>query len=298
MSERLVLLNANYSQHNPKHGDIPSREEDILDFIQDEKAENKSGKTTVVLIDTIWNNRFGEDEPGTGENLALADHLGMRAAFHTLINDQELNQHAWKRGVGITVATDHGVAMEEGESSAQIVRLGKGEKARNALTIDLELGPRALTLAAVYLPETDSHAQLDQIRDLELELNGPFPAPKPSGHQIIAGDFNALDRHSHYKGLLPRLGSTLVRQLAKRAERSEDKSYREKTLLALDRRILVTRMRQWGYSEANTGPTYPSKFPLLNPDHVFSYGVRQTGVKTAGSGLSDHLAIVYDFELR
>lgn len=292
MSERLVVLNVNYSNHDPEEGEIPSRESAILEFIKSQrKTDDEPGETTVVLIDTVWNERFGQDNPETGENKSLADHLGMRAAFHTHIDDQELNQKGWKKGIGITVATDHNV------EESHIVRLGEKGSTRNALIVDLALA-HTVSLAAIYLPETDSHAQMQQISDLDTELNGPHIIPKPSGYKIVAGDFNSLDKHENYDSFLSKTGSNLVRLGAKRIQRADEKSYWDKTLLTLDRRLIIPRMKHFGYHDANAGPTYPSRMPMLDPDHVFSFGINKEAVRTDGKGLSDHRAIVFDFTLR
>ncbi|HMI08840.1 MAG TPA: hypothetical protein VK497_00380 [Candidatus Saccharimonadales bacterium] len=309
MSERLVLLNAGYSTHKPKKGDIPSNEGKILDFIasqrKDENDENDPGSTTFVLIDTIWSNRFGENDPDTGENKSLASHLGLRAAFTTLIDDDEYANNEWKSQINVTIGTDHQVAMENGKPLSQIVRLGEGkEKARNALITTLEfksaLGSNAvklLKLAAVYPPETDPHAQMRHISGLNTALNGEGIIPRPSGYQIVAGDLNGLDEHARYKPGLPKLGSKLVELWAKKAERSTDPSYWDKVALTLDKRLVIPKMRSFRYLEAGAGSTFHSRASILDLDRIHYYGLRKKGAKTVGKGLSDHRAVVFDFDL-
>lgn len=295
MPERLVLLNTNYSNHNYKEGYVPSNEQRILDFIQEQKMpDDDPGNTTFVFIDTIWKDRFDHSDPETGENRALAAHLGTRAAFHVGIEDDQYANNPWKKHIGITIATDHEVAAVEA------ARLGHPDTARNALIADLKIGAEIMKLAAMYMPETDPHAQWSQLIDMDRKLNGENPIRKPSGYQAVAMDANGLSKHEAYTQPLPRFGSAFVHSLAKTVKalkNPSDRSYYQKTFVTLDERRAVPHMRTLGYRDIEAGPTYPDAVPLLDPDKIFTYGLVKRSAHTV-KGLSDHRAVVYDFDLR
>jgi endonuclease/exonuclease/phosphatase family metal-dependent hydrolase len=305
MSERLIVLNTGNGWHDtntPTPGEVPQGEKEAIEFIKfiknqkednKEEADNeKERNTTLVLVNTLWNGRFGEDGPETGENAALAAHLGFKAAFHTFIDDEGRTEEG-EDEIGITVATDYPVL------ESKILRVGyidndDKDLRRNALSLKLKVSSEALRLASVSWSETDYHAQWGQMVRLAEALNGK--GLLPVGPQIIAGAFNALDDHKTYKGLA-RLGSNVVRAGAALTEgdprNSEDRGPVEKTLVTLDRRRAMPHMRTLQYTDADAGPT-----SLLNLDRVFFHEVRKDSASVLGNlALSNRRAIVFDFRM-
>jgi exonuclease III len=309
MSESLMVWNVDkggYKSYEADPNEPPERFEDILKFLHEQRENN--GVRDFILSDTFLWDRYGESDPETGANPGLAAHLGMRAAFHTRLEDEYLASIG-REGVGITIATDHDVI------SSKVITLGKEkdprkkDTSRKGLLVDINVGGRALTLGGVYLPEIDPKAQLRQVIDFEGHVN-PALAQGPDipvfrENVILGGDENRQPEKqktdSPQKKRIDRAVSLaafvapLTGMLGPKAE------YYGKVARTLNSRKTAERLRAFGYKDTIVGPTVTTLGKkIFQIDHASVKGENIKVIRArieAAEELSDHDPLIIDYEM-
>lgn len=295
-----------YESYKADPSDPPERFEDILKFLHEQRENN--GVKDFILSDTFLWDRYGESDPETGRNPGLAAHLGMKAAFHTRLEDEYLTSIG-REGVGVTIATNHEVI------SSKVITLGKEkdprkkDTSRKGLLVDINVGGRALTLGGVYLPETDSKAQLRQIIDFEGHVNpalarGP-DVPEFRENVILGGDENRQPEKQKTDSpqkkrvdmavSLAAFAAPLTSKLGPKAE------YYSKVARTLNSRRVAKRLKAFGYEDTIVGPTVETMGrKLFQVDHASIKGenIRVINARIElAEELSDHDALILDYEM-